>query len=146
MTRPVREKLLEETGGHYPAELAILDCLDRGLAGTMDEGIAAEIDVFKDLVQRIEPRNMIAVMFLGRVEYDKRRRKEALPQGLDAFAAEVKGAMENKVSALGALGADALKFAGVGGAAQGDVAAARVIAARLPQWFEQPQGDLERAA
>ncbi|BCH23455.1 hypothetical protein MesoLjLc_31660 [Mesorhizobium sp. L-8-10] len=146
VTRPVREKLLRETGGHYPAELAILDCLDRGLAGTMDEGIAAEVDVFKDLVQRIEPRNMIAVMFLGRVEYDKRRRKEALPEGLDALAAEVKSAMENKATALGILGADALKFAGVGGAAPGDVAAASTIAARQPQWFEQPQGDLERGA
>lgn len=146
VTSPVREKLLRETGGHYPAELAILDCLDRGLPDTMDGGIAAEVDVFKDLVQRIEPRNMIAVMFLGRVEYDKRRRKEALPEGLDALAAEVKSAMEDKARAFGALGADALKFAGVGGAAAGDVAAARAIAARQPQWFQDPQGDLERAA
>lgn len=146
VTRPVREKLLRETGGHYPAELAILVCIDRGLPKPMDEGIAAEIDVFKHLVQRIEPRNMIAVMFLGRVEYDKRRRKNALPEGLDEFAAAVKSAMQSKAKALGPRGAAALKFAGVDGTAPGDVAAAQAVAARQPQWFEGPQGDVEQAA
>lgn len=146
VTRPVREKILRETGGHFPAELAILDCLDRGLPGTMDDGIAAEIDIFKDLVQRVEPRNMIAVLFLGRVEYDKRRRKEALPDGLDAFAGKVKAAMEEKARALGAQGAAALVFAGVAGAALGDVAAAQAVAGRLPQWFEEPRGTVEEAA
>ena len=146
VTRPVREKILRETGGHFPAELAILDCLDRGLPGNMDDGIAAEIDIFKDLVQRIEPRNMIAVLFLGRVEYDRRRRKDALPQGLDAFAAKVKAAMEGKARALGARGAEAVVFAGVGGAASGDAAAAQSVAERQPQWFEDPRGPVEEAA
>lgn len=146
ITRPAREKILRETGGHYPAEPAILDCLDCGLPATMDEGIAAEVDVFKHLVQRIEPRNMIAVKFLGRVEYDKRRRKDALPAGLDAFAAEVKAAMQAKAGQLGAIGASALSFAGINGAAPGDVEAAREVAGRLPQWFETPSSEVEKAA
>jgi 3-hydroxyacyl-CoA dehydrogenase/enoyl-CoA hydratase/3-hydroxybutyryl-CoA epimerase len=145
VTRPVREKLLRESGGHYPAEPAILDCLDRGLPKSMDEAILEEIDVFKDLVQRIEPRNMIAVNFLGRVEYDKRRRKNALPAGLDEFAARVRAAMGRKAEALGATGREALAFAGVDGAAPGNVAAAQEVAARQPQWFEQPQTAIERA-
>jgi 3-hydroxyacyl-CoA dehydrogenase / enoyl-CoA hydratase / 3-hydroxybutyryl-CoA epimerase len=144
VTRPVREKLLRETGGHYPAEPAIIDCLDRGLPKGMDEAILDEIDVFKDLVQRIEPRNMIAVNFLGRVEYEKRRRKNALPQGLDEFAAKVKAAMQAKAKALG--GEGALAFAGIDGAAPDDIAAAREVAVRLPQWFEQPANAVERAA
>ncbi|PSJ57763.1 enoyl-CoA hydratase-related protein [Kumtagia ephedrae] len=146
ITGPLREKILRETGGHYPAELAILDCLDRGLPQGMDEGVAAEIDGFKDLVQRIEPRNMIAVMFLGRVDYDRRRRKDALPAGLDAFAGKVDAAMQAKVAALGERGAAARSFAGIAGAAPGDVAAAQQVADRKPQWFEAPQGVIERAA
>jgi len=146
VTRPVREKILRQTGGHYPAEPAILDCIDRGLPATMDEGIAAEVDVFKDLVQRIEPRNMIAVKFLGRVEYDKRRRKDALPTGLDAFAAEVKAAMQAKAGQFGATGAAALSFAGIDGAAPGNAEVAPEISRRMPQWFEAPSSDVEKAA
>lgn len=146
VTGPAREKILRETGGHFPAELAILDCLDRGLPISMDDGIAAEIDVFKDLVQRIEPRNMIAVGFLGRLEYDKRRRKDALPAGLDDFSAKVKAAMQAKAAALGALGEQALAFAGIDGKAPGEAAAAQAIADREPQWFADPRDDTERAA
>ena len=146
VTRPVREEFLGRTGGHYPAELAILDCLDNGLPLDMDGGVAAEMDSFKDLVQRVEPRNMIAVKFLGRVDYDKRKRKDALPEGLDAFAAQVKAAMDGKAAALGATGAQALAFAGIGGASSGDVEAARATAARQPQWFEDRASAIEEAA
>jgi 3-hydroxyacyl-CoA dehydrogenase/enoyl-CoA hydratase/3-hydroxybutyryl-CoA epimerase len=146
VTGPVREKFLRETGGHYPAELAILDCLERGLPRSMDEGIADEIDVFKDLVQRIEPRNMIAVMFLGRVEYDKRLRKNALPEGLDAFGGKVKTAMQEKTASLGRRGAAVLAFAGVDGVAPGDAGMAAKVAGREPQWFRDPQNDVEKAA
>ncbi|MGV0819079.1 enoyl-CoA hydratase-related protein [Martelella sp. AMO21009] len=146
VTDPVREKYLRETGGHFPAELAILDCLDRGLPVGMDAGVAAEIDVFKDLVQRIEPRNMIATMFLGRLDYDKRKRKNALPEGLEEFGEAVKAAMAARVAEFGELGQRAAAFAGIDGAAPGDVSAARDVAARKPQWFEDPRGDVEDAA
>lgn len=146
VTAPVREDFLRKTGGHYPAELAILDCLDNGLPREMDGGIAAEMDSFKDLVQRIEPRNMIAVKFLGRVEYDKRKRRNMLPEGLDAFAADVKAAMDAEAAKLGAVGQAALGFAGIGPAGRYDPKSAGEVAARQPQWFEQPSSDIERAA
>lgn len=146
ITGPVRERHLRTTGGHYPAELAILDCLDRGLPVAMDEGVAAEIDVFKDLVQRIEPRNMIAVMFLGRLDFDRRRRKGVLPEGLDAFVAAVEEAMASKATQLGARGQEASTFAGLGGAAPGDVAAASALAARRRPWFLDPDSERERDA
>ncbi len=146
VTDPVREAFLKKTGGHYPAELAILDCLDRGLPKGMDEGVAEEIDIFKDLVQRIEPRNMISVMFLGRVEYEKRRRKGTLPEGLEAFSKTVKTAMDQKAAMLGALGKDAVIFAGLDEGSPGDAAAAQMVADRKPQWFEAPQGPVEAAA
>lgn len=146
VTTPVREDFLRKTGGHYPAELAILDCLDNGLPLDMDLGIAAEMDSFKDLVQRIEPRNMIAVKFLGRVDYDKRKRKNTLPEGLDAFAADVKAAMEAEAAKLGAGGKAAFAFAGIGEAGPYDPTIAGEVAARQPQWFEQPSSDVEKAA
>ena len=146
VTGPVRETLLRESGGHFPAEIAILDCLDRGLPKSMDEGIAEEIDIFKDLVQRIEPRNMIAVMFLGRVEYDKRRRKGTLPDGLQKFGEAVKAAMEAKAASLGTIGDEAIAFAGIYGKTQGDSASANAVARRKPQWFAAPRDAAERAA
>lgn len=144
-TAPARDEVLRKTGGHYPAELAILDCLDNGLPRDMDGGISAEMDSFKDLVQRIEPRNMIAVKFLGRVEYDKRRRKETLPEGLAEFAATAKASMLAKAEALSAAGREALGFAGIGEATT-DVETARQVAAREPQWFEAPASAVETAA
>lgn len=146
VTDPVRERFLRESGGHYPAETAILDCLDRGLSVSMDEGIAAEIDVFKDLVQRIEPRNLIAVMFLGRVEYDKRRRKDALPEGLDGFAGKVKDAMSSRIARLGETGEKAAMLAGVGGGSLGTLDGARDFSSRRRPWFEDPRGADEEAA
>lgn len=146
VTKPVRDEFLRKSGGHYPAELAILDCLDNGLPRDMDGGIAAEVDAFKDLVQRVEPRNMIAVKFLGRVEYDKRKRKNTLPEGLDAFAAAVRSAIEAKAAKLGATGKAALGFAGIDGVIPGDLDTARDVAGREPQWFERPSSDVETAA
>jgi 3-hydroxyacyl-CoA dehydrogenase / enoyl-CoA hydratase / 3-hydroxybutyryl-CoA epimerase len=145
-TRPVREEFLRRTGGHYPAELAILDCLDEGLPRDMDGGIEAEMDSFKDLVQRIEPRNMIAVKFLGRVDHDRRKRKNTLPDGLDAFAAQVKAAMDAKMAALGPAGEAARAFAGIDDATAESLETARDVAGRRTQWFEKPLGDVETAA
>lgn len=141
---PVRRKVLDETGGHCPAPLAILDCLYRGLPVSMDHGVAEEIDIFKDLVQRIEPRNMIQVQFLGRVEHDKRRRKETLPVALEPFCDAVREAMTRAAAARGETGARAVAFAGIGGAV--DAGAAEEVAARRPQWFLAPEGAVEDAA
>lgn len=147
VTAAARAAFLRASGGHYPAELAILDCLERGLPGSMDHGIAEEIDIFKDLVQRLEPRNMIAVGFLGRVDYDRARRKQTLPEGLEALAHSVKTAMAAKVAELGEdLGPGAARFAGIDNTSPGDAAAAAAVSKRLPQWFEAPANDLERAA
>lgn len=145
VTGPRRAEDLARTGGNFPAELAILDCLDRGLPVPMDAGVAAEIDVFKDLVQRIEPRNQIATAFLGRVEYDRRKRKDALPSGLSAFGAAVAAAMASEIAQLGDLGERAAVQAGIG-ARRNKAPAAAALAARRPQWFEAPTTPEDAAA
>ena len=76
---PAREKVLRETLGHYPAPLAILNCLEFGLPQSMDGAIRAEMSVFASLIQRSEPRNMIQSLFLGKADYDRRTRRARNP-------------------------------------------------------------------
>ncbi|MFW2828743.1 enoyl-CoA hydratase-related protein [Sphingomonas sp. ID0503] len=76
---PVRERILAETLGHYPAPLAILDCLEFGLPQVFDGAIRTEMSIFAHLIQREEARNMIQTLFLGRTDHDRLARKDALP-------------------------------------------------------------------
>ncbi|HKU95784.1 MAG TPA: enoyl-CoA hydratase-related protein [Vineibacter sp.] len=134
----IRQAVLDETGGHYPAPLAILDCLARGLPQTMDAAIAEEIDVFADLIKRPEPRNMIQTLFLGKQDYDKRRKAGTLPDFVAAVLSEVGAALN------GAADADATSFAGFAGGRNRRPSAA--WSARDGIWFEQPESDIERRA
>ncbi|MBP6441904.1 MAG: hypothetical protein KA252_04585, partial [Sphingorhabdus sp.] len=68
-----------------PAFAAILDCVQFGLPQTFEGAIRSEMAIFAHLIQRPEPRNMIQTLFLGKTDYDRMTRKDALP----AFVAEV---------------------------------------------------------
>jgi 3-hydroxyacyl-CoA dehydrogenase/enoyl-CoA hydratase/3-hydroxybutyryl-CoA epimerase len=94
----MRRRILEETHGHYPAPLAILDCVERGVPLAMDEGMAQEIDIFGHLIQRPEPRNMIQTLFLGRLDYDRRRRSDSLPVNLATVLRDVAVALAREAS------------------------------------------------
>src|SRR5262245_20744580 len=59
-----RRKILFETLGHYPAPLAILDCVEQGFPLPFDAAIRTEMEIFAKLIQRREPRNMIRTLFL----------------------------------------------------------------------------------
>lgn len=74
-----RESVLSETLGHYPAPLAILDCIDAGFSRPFDDAIRAEMEIFANLIQRREPRNMIRTMFLGRLDYDRLKKAGGVP-------------------------------------------------------------------
>lgn len=69
-----REAVLAETLGHYPAPLAILDCVAQGLRQPFDDAIRTEMQIFSKLIQRREPRNMIRTLFLGRLDHDRLRK------------------------------------------------------------------------
>lgn len=92
---PMRARIMAETGGLYPAPIAILDCVEYGLPQCFDGAIRSEMAIFAHLIQRPEPRNMIQTLFLGKTDYERHARKESLP----AFIAEV-------VEALRPLGSD----------------------------------------
>ena len=92
---PVRARVMAETGGLYPAPIAILDCIEYGLPQCFDGAIRSEMAIFAHLIQRPEPRNMIQTLFLGKTDYERQARKGTLP----GFVAEV-------VEALRPLGRD----------------------------------------
>lgn len=76
---PVRAASLEETLGHYPAPLAILDCIAFGLPQTFEGAIRTEMAIFAHLIQREEARNMIQTLFMGRTDYERLKRKDLVP-------------------------------------------------------------------
>ncbi|MCK1480779.1 enoyl-CoA hydratase/isomerase family protein [Bradyrhizobium sp. 197] len=81
-----RSKMLAETFGHYPAPSAILDCVEQGLSQDFDSAIRTEMQIFAKLIQRREPRNMIRALFLGRLDYERLKKKGMNPQITEAVA------------------------------------------------------------
>lgn len=82
-----RNKMLAETLGHYPAPSAILDCVEQGFPQDFDRAIRTEMQIFAKLIQRREPRNMIRTLFLGRLDYERLKKKGMNPQITEAVAA-----------------------------------------------------------
>jgi 3-hydroxyacyl-CoA dehydrogenase / enoyl-CoA hydratase / 3-hydroxybutyryl-CoA epimerase len=115
----------------------------------MDAGIAAEIGIFARLVQRVEPRNMIAAMFLGRVDHDRHARKGTLPAALADFLADVRGALGVAITVNHELALEAAHFARLdltGTLPPADPATAATQAARTVPWTAHPQTPLEHEA
>lgn len=107
---PMRARVLAETLGHYPAPLAILDCLELGGPQGFDGAIRSEMAIFAHLIQRPEARNMIQGLFLARTDYDRRQKRGEMP----AFVAPVVAAARRVIEASPL---DALASAGFAGAA-----------------------------
>ena len=82
-----RRKMLAETLGHYPAPLAILDCVEQGFSQGFDAAIRIEMQIFAKLIQRREPRNMIRTLFLGRLDHERLKKKGINPKIAEAVAA-----------------------------------------------------------
>jgi 3-hydroxyacyl-CoA dehydrogenase/enoyl-CoA hydratase/3-hydroxybutyryl-CoA epimerase len=151
-----RAKVMQATNGHYPAPLAILDCVERGLPQDIDTGLVAEIEIFSGLIQRPEPRNMIQTLFLGRLDHEKRRKANALPPQLEAIKADVTLALASAASGGERAGLDeAARAAGftkplpntsvgesISSVATGEEKGAGVDSAGL--WLEIPRTEQER--
>jgi hypothetical protein len=149
----LRRTILQQTQGHYPAPLAILDCVERGVPLEMDEGMAQEIDIFGDLIQRPEPRNMIQTLFLGKLDYEKRRRSDSLPANLAMVRGDVAAALAREASRAGDADAARRKagFTKPIGTEHPATALAEDAATSgdglesAGLWFEQPTNDEEKA-
>lgn len=70
----LRSNILRKTLGHYPAPLAILDCVEHGLPQRFDASIRTEMSIFAELIQRREARDMIQTLFLGKLDRDRATR------------------------------------------------------------------------
>src|SRR5229473_5890832 len=92
--RRKRESVLADTLGHYPAPLAILDCVGEGLPQPFDEAIRTEMQIFSKLIQRREPRNMIRTLFLGRLDHDRLRKAGGIPAPVEEAVAAVSQALQ----------------------------------------------------
>jgi 3-hydroxyacyl-CoA dehydrogenase/enoyl-CoA hydratase/3-hydroxybutyryl-CoA epimerase len=82
-----RANVLAETLGHYPAPLAILDCVEQGFPQNFDAAIRTEMNIFTKLIQRREPRNMIRTLFLGRLDHERLKKNGMNPKVTEAVAA-----------------------------------------------------------
>jgi 3-hydroxyacyl-CoA dehydrogenase/enoyl-CoA hydratase/3-hydroxybutyryl-CoA epimerase len=89
-----RVQVLSETLGHYPAPLAILDCVSNGLPQPFDDAIRTEMQIFSKLIQRREPRNMIRTLFLGRLDHDRLRKAGGIPLLVEHAVAAVSEALQ----------------------------------------------------
>jgi len=89
-----RESVLAETLGHYPAPLAILDCVGEGVPQPFDAAIRTEMQIFAKLIQRREPRNMIRTLFLGRLDHDRLRKAGGIPAPVEQAVAAVSEALQ----------------------------------------------------
>jgi 3-hydroxyacyl-CoA dehydrogenase/enoyl-CoA hydratase/3-hydroxybutyryl-CoA epimerase len=89
-----RADVLADTLGHYPAPLAILDCIGEGLPQPFDDEIRTEMQIFSKLIQRREPRNMIRTLFLGRLDHDRLRKAGGIPPPIEEAVAAVAQALQ----------------------------------------------------
>jgi 3-hydroxyacyl-CoA dehydrogenase/enoyl-CoA hydratase/3-hydroxybutyryl-CoA epimerase len=129
-----RMEILADTLGHYPAPLAILDCVSEGLPQPFDDAIRTEMQIFSKLIQRREPRNMIRTLFLGRLDHDRLRKAGGIPAPVEqavAAVSEVLRADENGDAVL----ANAFARAGFRGAA-GKASAFDGVIAETTYWLE----------
>lgn len=93
---PVRQQVLAATLGHYPAALAILDCVEFGLPQVFDGAIRTEMAIFAHLIQRPEARDMIQTQFLAKTDYDRLKRRNAVP----GFVIEAVAAAQAALAAI----------------------------------------------
>ncbi|MGA2043270.1 MAG: enoyl-CoA hydratase-related protein [Roseiarcus sp.] len=135
----VRRDILARTLGHEPAPLAILDCIEFGIVQCFDGAIRSEMAIFSHLIQRAEPRNMIATLFLGKTEFERLKRRNATPGFVEEVVAAARAVVERASDA-----AEALAAAGFVNAAGSRAAPVRDRAAP-GYWIDGAPDDPRRA-
>jgi 3-hydroxyacyl-CoA dehydrogenase/enoyl-CoA hydratase/3-hydroxybutyryl-CoA epimerase len=93
-----RRRVLGKTFGFYPAPLAVLDCVERGLEAPFDDAVVIEMKIFSALIQRIETRNMIQTLFIGKLDLERRRRAGQLSARFDDLALTAAAALAAEVA------------------------------------------------
>ena len=129
------------------------NCVERGLPEDMTTGMAIEIGIFADLIQRPEARNMIQTLFLGRVEYEKRKMAGTLPVQLDTVKRNVAAALAAKAAQMNRPDIEAVARAAGFSKPLANVSAKTPIGRpggkgagfeSAGLWFERPKNESER--
>ncbi len=93
-----RKAILKQTGGHYPAPLMALDCIQIGSFAGEEDGFAAEAKALARLVMSPTCKSLVSIFFL-----QDRLKKDP---GLDSK--QGKKALAREVERIGVLGAGAM--------------------------------------
>ncbi len=94
----LRSQLMKKTRGHYPAVLAALDVVSRGVSRSIPDSLALERERILELVQAETCRNLIRVFLL-----QERARKQVIPWV--GPASEQKAVARTAVIGAGVMGA-----------------------------------------
>jgi 3-hydroxyacyl-CoA dehydrogenase/enoyl-CoA hydratase/3-hydroxybutyryl-CoA epimerase len=109
--RAARRRVMDKTGGHYPAPLAILDVLRKHLGSSVDRALRAEAEAAGRLIVSSVSKNLIHVFRLR----ERARKDNGVPEGT----------MAKPVRSLGVVGA------GIMGGGIAQLAAYHEIPARM---------------
>jgi 3-hydroxyacyl-CoA dehydrogenase/enoyl-CoA hydratase/3-hydroxybutyryl-CoA epimerase len=90
--RTARKKVMDQTGGHYPAPLRILDLLGQHLGGRVETSLAAEARLAGGLIVSAECKNLIHVF----------RMREAARKGTEALSEGSRGRPVQRIGVIGA--------------------------------------------
>jgi 3-hydroxyacyl-CoA dehydrogenase / enoyl-CoA hydratase / 3-hydroxybutyryl-CoA epimerase len=90
--RQARKKVMDSTGGHYPAPLRMLELLEERLGGSLEESLAAEARAAGELIVSAECKNLIHVFHM----------REAARKGAGLGESADEG---RKIERIGVLGA-----------------------------------------
>jgi 3-hydroxyacyl-CoA dehydrogenase/enoyl-CoA hydratase/3-hydroxybutyryl-CoA epimerase len=93
-----RKKVLESTGGHYPAPLRAIEVIEIGVRKGLEAGLAAEARATGELAVSPVSKNLIHIFHL--MEDNKRELSEATPESVDFAAVIGAGVMGGGIAQL----------------------------------------------
>ena len=96
--RKARASVMKESGGHYPAPLAALDVIDRGLGQSLDRQLEIEADAVGSLVTSDVSKNLIHVFHL--MEDAKKASPDAEPTPVQRVGVLGAGTMGGGIAQL----------------------------------------------
>lgn len=77
IARSARAAVMKDTRGHYPAPLAALEVITRGLRRSIDASLALEANAVVELTQSDTTRHLVGIFFLQ----EKAKKLNVLPRG-----------------------------------------------------------------
>lgn len=97
----VRRQVRQETLGNYPAANRLVDCVEAGLAGTIDDGFRAEAEAFGPLILSPQSKAMRSLFFM---QTALKKKQFADPRPVETIGVLGGGFMGSGIAAVSAAG------------------------------------------